>query len=82
MGRDDAPPSTGDKPAEHEELTTGPYQPAHHKPVAQFLDFAAVAPLQRRRGRPTKDESARRADDLTRPITQHRYDLRSSRARK
>ena len=32
-------------------------------PAADFQDFAAVTPLQRRRGRPTKEERARRTDE-------------------
>ena len=41
-----------------------------------FQDFAAVAPPQRRRGRPTEEERARRAEERKRSNHQDRYDLR------
>ena len=41
-----------------------------------FPDFAAVAPPQRRRGRPTEEERTKRAEERKRSDYQHRYDLR------
>ena len=69
--------SAHDDPGTGMNLPTERDQPVTPYPVPNFPDFAAVAPPRRRRGRPSKRERARRADELTRPVSHHRYNLRS-----
>ena len=69
--------SAHDEPGAGTDLSTERDQPVTPYPVPNFPDFAAVAPPRRRRGRPSNRERARRADELTRPVSHHRCNLRS-----
>ena len=68
--RSETPSSGGDE-------TTATSEPAELGQPADFPDFAAVAPPQRRRGRPSNEERARRAVERRVPAHNQRYFFRS-----